>query len=147
MRDENTEARKIVVEIRRLLLNYDLILLTATCEIKNRVADMNLLEHRQDKKSQKLYVKAKVEKERYELYVDEINNLKNELLENLELILDKYCGKYKNVFVVYFIEGKSREETAELTNYSVDAVKKIVERFRHDLIDLFIVDNQTETAV
>lgn len=136
---ENTEKAKTIVDrIRKLLFNYDLSIAYGKSEIHRRSIEMELYEGKQGN-AYKKFVAAKVEKERFELYVDEMENAKKELLENFNLITDKYIGKYRQVFVAYFIENKSYEEIAEITSYSFEAIKWIIRKLKRELLDLFIV--------
>ena len=88
--------------------------------------------------SKRKFVLSKVEKERYEIFLEEIAVAKKEILENLNLILDKYQPRYRQVFVAYFLEDKQYWEIEALTNYSYDAIKAIIRRLKNDLIDLYV---------
>jgi len=137
MEKESQEAKTVVERIRKLLFNYDLAITYANGEISLRNAEMNRYEGKGGNANRK-FVVAKIEKERLEIYIAEIENAKRELLENLEIITDKYIGKYKQVFYSYFIEGKSYQEIAEITNYSFEAIKVIIKRLKRELISMFV---------
>jgi DNA-directed RNA polymerase specialized sigma24 family protein len=136
MKEENKKIQTVVDRIRVLLFNYDLAIQMAQTEIKKRTADIELYKGHGGKTGRKFLV-AKVEKERYERYVNELIILKNELIEGLEIILDKYSNSYKQVFMLYFIERKSLEEIKRQTCYSLTAIKYIVNKFRSELITMF----------
>ncbi len=136
MKEETKKTQTVVDRIRVLLFNYDLAIQMAQTEIKKRTADIELYKGHGGKMGRKLLV-AKVEKERYEKYINELVILKNELIEGLEIILDKYSNSYKKVFMLYFIEKKSLEEIKKQTCYSLTAIKYIVNKFRNELITMF----------
>lgn len=132
------QAKGIVDKIKRLLYNCDLTLAYARGEIQIREAQLSLYEGDMRKSSQRKFVQAKVEKERYEIFVADIEHTKDEITENLSLILDKYQPKYKQIFMLFFLEGKSYQEIAEATNYSFEAIKVIIRRLKNDLITLYL---------
>ena len=138
MDKDSQEAKTVVERIKKLLLNYDLAIAYGKGEIDFRTAEMNKYEG-VNGYGYKKFIVAKVEKARFEIYVAEMESAKKELLDNLEIITDKYIGKYKQVFYSYFIEGKTYQEIAEITNYSFEAIKVIIRRLKGELINMFSV--------
>lgn len=137
--EKNTKVAKNIVEkIKRMLYNCDLALVYAKGEIEIRNAELKLYEGDNRKQSRFKYIKAKTEKEQYEVFVDDINHTKNEITENLSLILDKYQLKYRQIFLLFFIESKSYQEIADITHYSFEAVKVIIKKLKNDLITLYV---------
>lgn len=138
MIEERAKTNTIVKRIKKMLFNYDLAVAYVKGEIKIREANMRLYKGDTKKISKRKFVLSKVEKERYEIFLEEIAVAKKEILENLNLILDKYQPRYRQVFVAYFLEDKQYCEIEALTNYSYDAVKAIIRRLKNDLIDLYV---------
>ena len=138
MIEERAKTNTIVKRIKKMLFNYDLAVAYVNGEIKIREANMRLYKGDTKKISKRKFVLSKVEKERYEIFLEEIAVAKKEILENLNLILDKYQPRYRQVFVAYFLEDKQYCEIEALTNYSYDAVKAIIRRLKNDLIDLYV---------
>ena len=138
MIEERAKTNTIVKRIKKMLFNYDLAVSYVKGEIKIREANMRLYKGDTKKNSKRKFVLSKVEKERYEIFLEEIAVAKKEILENLNLILDKYQPRYRQVFVAYFLEDKQYCEIEALTNYSYDAVKAIIRRLKNDLIDLYV---------
>lgn len=130
-------GKTVVDKIRRLLLNYDLTVAYALGEIEIRKEIMNLYRGDDRKPNQKKFVQAKIDLERFEVYVEEIVKAKKELVDNLEYVLKRYTERYKSVFWMACIEQKSFKEISEITGYSYDAVNKIVHRVREDIICWF----------
>ena len=137
MIEERAKTNTIVKRIKKMLFNYDLAVAYVKGEIMIREANMRLYKGDTKKISKRKFVLSKVEKERYEIFLEEIAVAKKEILENLNLILDKYQPRYRQVFVAYFLEDKQYCEIEALTNYSYDAVKAIIRRLKNDLIDLY----------
>ena len=138
MIEERAKTNTIVKRIKKMLFNYDLAVAYVQGEIKIREANMRLYKGDTKKISKRKFVLSKVEKERYEIFLEEIAVAKKEILENLNLILDKYQPRYRQVFVAYFLEDKQYCEIEALTNYSYDAIKAIIRRLKNDLIDLYV---------
>lgn len=130
-------GKNVVDKIRRLLLNYDLTVAYALGEIEIRKDIMELYRGDERKPSQKKFVQAKIDLERYEIYVEEVVKAKNKLEKNLMYVLNRYTSRYKDIFWWHCIEQKSYDEIAEKTGYSVVALKKIVHNVKQDIIGWF----------
>lgn len=136
--EERTKADTIVTRIKKMLFNYDLAVAYVDGEIKLREANMRLYKGDTKKDSQRKFLIAKIEKERYQLFMEEVAVAKKQILENIDLILEKYQPKYRQVFIAYFIEDQKYADIETLTNYSCDAIKVIIRRLKNDLIDLYM---------
>lgn len=121
-----------------MLFNCDLTIVYAKGEIEIRQANMNLNEGSKNKYKQRQFINAKIDKERYEIFVADIEHTKQELLENIDMILDKYQPRYKHVFIAYFLQDKTYSEIAEETNYSLDTINKVIRKLKDDLITFYI---------
>ena len=136
---ENTNNNNNVIDkIRRLLLNYDLTVGYALGEIKIRQEIMDLYRGDNRKPSQKKFVQAKIDIERYEIYVEEIVKAKKELENNLMFVLNRYTPKYKDIFWWACIEQRNYAEIEELTDYSYPTIKQIVRKVKEDIIGYFV---------
>lgn len=133
----------VVDKIRRLLLNYDLTVAYAFGEIEVRKSIMDLYRGDTRKPSQRKFIQAKVDKERFEIYVEEVAKAKKELKDNVLYVLNRYNPKYKDIFWMACIEQKTYEEISQITGYSYDAIYKIVHKVKNDIISKFTVDNET----
>lgn len=130
-------GKTVVEKIRRLLLNYDLTVAYALGEITIRKEIMDLYKGDNRKPSQRKFIQAKIDFERYEIYVEEVVKAKKELEKNLMYVLNRYSSRYKDIFWKHCIEQKSYDEIAETTGYSVVALKKIVHNVKQDVIGWF----------
>lgn len=136
-REERKQAQNIIANIRKILLNCDLTINYAKAEIRLREATMELHRGSQKKHRQRAFIDAKVDKERFEIFIEEIESLKNEVLQNLEIIFDKYTDKHKQVFLYFFLQQKSYDEIAELTNYSKPTINYIVSKLKEDILTFY----------
>lgn len=136
---ERQQANNIVTKLKKLLYNYDLTATYITGEMALCKANMNLYKGDTKRASKKKFLENKLEYERYEIFLSEIQNAKKETLENLNLILDKYQPRYRQVFIAYFLEDKQYSEIETITHYSSDAIKLIIRRLKDDLINLYIL--------
>ena len=130
-------GKTVVDKIRRLFLNYDLTVAYAFGEIEIRKQIMELYKGDERKPSQRKFIQAKIDLERYEIYVEAIVKAKKELEKNLLFVLNRYSSRYKDIFWKHCIELKSYDEIAEITGYSVVALKKIVHTVKQDVIGWF----------
>ena len=133
----------VVARIRRLLLNYDLTVAYALSEIEIRKNVMDLYRGDTRKPSQKKFVQAKVDKERFEIYIEEVVKAKKKLENDVLYVLNRYTPRYKDIFWMACIQQKTYEEISQITGYSYDAVYKIVHKVKSDVISKFAVDNET----
>lgn len=136
--EDTKKAKTIVDNIRKLLFNCDMTIAYAKAEIQLRESTMRLNANSSAKAKRKKFLDAKIEKEKYEIFVADIENTKNEIVDNLSLILDKYQPRYKQVFISYFLEDKTYQEIAKMTNYSNDAIKIIIRRLKNDLLTFYM---------
>lgn len=139
MAENKEQSKNIASKLKKLLYNYDLTITYIMGEMKLRKANMNLHKGKNTKSSKRKFLENKIEYERYEIFLAEITNAKKETMENLNLILDKYQPRYRQVFIAYFLEDKQYPEIETITNYSPDAIKYIIRRLKNDLIDLYVL--------
>ena len=138
MNEETRKATNIISRIKRLLYNYDMALVEAKGQLDMREASMKRYKNDKRKSYVRKYLAAKIDCDRLNIYISEINQAKNDLYDNLNLVLDTYNEKYKNVFILYFIEGKSYEDIATITSYSREAIRTIIRRQKNDILDIFV---------
>ena len=131
-------AQNIATKLKVLLFNLDLTLEYAKSEIEVRRATMKLYQGETAKWKQRRFLEAKVDEERYQIYLEDIIKTRNELLENVELILSKHTERYKKIFLMFFLQDKSITEIADETHYSVDTVKKIIQKLKQDLLTFYV---------
>ena len=127
----------VVDKLKNLCLRLNLLIVYAKGMCDNAVSRMQLYYGQTSKKKQKRFLVAKIDFERYSVYLEELVKQKNELLRNLELVLDKHNKRFTKIFVAYYIEGKGKQEIAEELDYSLDAVNKIINEIDNELIKAY----------
>ena len=138
MCDSVTEkAKDITQRIREFLMNSDLCVVYAQGLIDQIDAEMKLLEGKKDKYHQKKFILLKIDKEKTIQYIEDLNTNKQKVVDNIARVIDKYNHAYKKVFMAYFIEDKSVTETAEISGYSIENVKKIIQKLRMQLVSTY----------
>ena len=125
--------------LRKLLYNYDMTIVYVNSEIAYREKKIDVLKNSRRNSAQKLMIEMKIEKDRYESYLDELIEQKKQLQENLDIVLSKYQPKYKAIFYYYFIQKKDLTEIAELTKFSYSNVKCIIRKLKNEIINVYEV--------
>lgn len=129
--------KSVVDKIRRLFFNYDLTVAYALGEKKIRQEIMDLYRGDDRKPSQKKFIQAKIDAERFEIYMEAVVAAKKELENNVLFVLNRYTEHYKQIFWLHCISGKTYDEIAVQTGYSYEAVKKIIHKVKQDVICYF----------
>jgi len=139
MTDETGLAKNVIERIKVLLFNYDLELTYARGRVREYEITMRLYGNDKRKEFQRKYLSAKVDKEKFENYIDEIIDAKNEIMDNIDIILSNYTPRYKEVFILYFFENKTYDEICDKTNYSRDAIKDIIKKLKCMVIQFYYI--------
>lgn len=138
MREDTKQAQNIASKLKRLLFNLDLTREYAKSEIEIRRATMKLYKGETAKWKQRKFLEAKVDEERFKVYLEDIEKARSDLLENIELILSKHTERYRKIFIMFFLEDKSISEIADESHYSIDTVKKIIQKLKRDLLTFYV---------
>lgn len=124
----------IVKKIKKLALNYDLWLIYADSKIKSSKARMELLKGFTSKRRRKSFTYAKIDYEKYTKFYEEIAKEKQELFDNLKMIFERHNKNYYDVFVLYYLKGKSIEEISQSLGISNTATQKIIYKINDEVI-------------
>lgn len=117
---------KIVAKLKSACLKIDLLIVYAKAMKDNAISRMQLYYGQTSKRKKKRFLVAKIDLERYNVYLEELIRQKSELLKNIELVFDKHNKRFKKIFVMYYIDNKSVVEIANELGYSNEAVSKII---------------------
>ena len=139
MSGEMEQAKNVIERIKVLLFNYDLELTYARGCVREFEITMRLYQNDHRKDRQRKFLSAKVDKERFENYIDEILDAKKEIMDNIDIVLSNYTPAYKRVFVMYFFENKTLEEISTETNYSFDGIRYIINKLKSLIIQLYYI--------
>lgn len=142
MENNSREGQLIADKIRRTLLQIDLKLLEADAQC--RVADEEFKLNQKIKKTlnQRKAMESKIKRECYKVYINNLKVAKSSILENLNKVLSTYTPKYKQIWIMYFIEKRDIEEIRNTVNYSRENVNKIISKLKTDLFDLNWVNGE-----
>ena len=130
-------SNNVVEQVRKLLLNYELLEARVETEIALRDELMNFYEGSVKKADLQKFIDAKIEKENFEVFLSRIRTQKKDLMRKVSLVADKYEGEYGKIFVWFFFEKKSVEEISKLVGFKPKKTSKIVERMKEDIIDVY----------
>lgn len=131
------QAKNVLDKIKRLLLNYDLLLDYAKGERDLRLNYMNLNKQVKTKAGQKLYILSKVELDRFNIFIEEITKAKEELLNNLSNTLEMFEEKNHKILKKYYLENKSVDEIAKSYRRKPKDVEAVVSAFALNIISFY----------
>lgn len=134
MSNQKNEAAATVAEkIRRSLFRIDLLYTEA--EVKMLVAEEDYKKYSKlggvtnKRKAQEALAKARV----WETYISNLKAIKNATVDKLDEILDDYTPKYKQIFIMFFLERRAIEDIVQAVNYSRRHVDRIIAKLKDDL--------------
>ena len=119
--------------IKRYSFQLDMNKTYTESRINDLRAKIALYEGSNNRKDKKAFVRAKLRYERFVVYLEELEQERINLFENISLLLDKHKKRYKEVFIGYYLENKSKSEIAVEMGYSVEAVEKMINDIEYDL--------------
>ncbi|MCK9235180.1 MAG: hypothetical protein M0P09_02550, partial [Acholeplasmataceae bacterium] len=90
------------------------------------------------KRAQKANIKVRVLK----VYMVNIQAIKEASINKLSLILDTYNQKYKDIFIMYFIERKAIEDIAIIAKYNRRHIDRIIAKLKEDLEENYPPDKK-----
>lgn len=134
MKDKKVkEGQTVADKIRKLLFNIDLRIVDAEGEIKVAKHDFDLNSKIDSPKHRQNAAKAKMRKECYIVYLDNLKKTKQEIRISLDKVLTRYNSKYQKIWTMYFIEKKSIDDIVNEVSYTRDNINKIVQKFKIEL--------------
>lgn len=135
--DNYSQARNVLEKIKRLLLNYDLLIEYAKGELDIRAAYMDLNKKVKTKAGKKLFIVSKVEYERFSMFIDELNAAKSRLLNNLNNILEMFEDENKEIIRSYYFDNRTIDEIAEEKNISKKYIDDVIKVFSSNIISFY----------
>ena len=116
--------------LRKLYLNLALKIITADNEIKVATHDWGVYSRFEDLDSQRKAMNAKMRKECFVIYRQNLISVRDALNRQVEMYLKKYGIRQERIWKLYFIENKTAEEIAQLTHYSVVSIQRMIVKYR-----------------
>lgn len=121
-------------KIKKTLINIDLEIVSADARLKVANANMEKLRDAKKPYLKKSYVSWAIEERKLTIYRARLIETKNEIYAAIESLLKTYRPKYREIWVLHFIQGHPIEEIAIVTKYADRHVKRIIASMRRDLI-------------
>lgn len=131
---EGLDGKTIADLLRADLLNYELAIQSATARIAFYNALMKRLKGKRSPKSKRDFVRAKVNREIYETYLEDVLRAKDELEHGIDCCFGSYPRAYRSVFKLAFLENLPPDKICEQTGLSLKAVEFIVAKMERDLL-------------
>ncbi|MGN0961000.1 MAG: hypothetical protein ACI4PF_02230 [Christensenellales bacterium] len=119
---------------RKTLFNYDLEISNAISMSELYSAREKMYRDNKTKKGKSAYFGAVVNLKKLEVYLNALKKGKNDALERLDTITEKYNTKKKNIWVMYFINGYSIKDISKIIPYDYRNLKRIIKSMKEDLI-------------
>lgn len=135
---DQQQGENAITQFKKLLYNFDVMIEYAKGEIAMHDCNMKLYANSRKKKEKAKFVSHKIDKQKFEIYLEELINAKKEIIANLNSVIDKYNPIYKKIFYMKYFEEKTNEEIADNFGYSLSGIKKICKKMREDFIDITI---------
>lgn len=128
-------AQELVSDkLRTTLVQLDLLIMNAETLVSMYDEKYRVNTKISRKVNQKTALEAKINRDIYAVYVQNLKSIRESAYKRLEKYLAKYNAKQSKIWVMYFIEKKGIDTIAEATYYSRDNVNKIVSRMKQELI-------------
>lgn len=140
MKYNSQKIKNAADSIRKVLFNYDLEMTASIGELKICKAKVQRYKNPKTKREKEIYVNARINEEKLNVFIQQLTDGKNETWQALEDVLQTYTPRYKTIWLMYFISQYTYEEIAQKTNYSIDGVKFIVKKLKGDLINLGLIE-------
>ena len=134
---DKSDKNLIGFKIRKLLLNIDLKIVYAEGARKVAIQDFNLNQKIQTTENQRKAMQAKIRRDCYAIYIQNLNDTKREIEVDLDKILSTYTPKHKEIWVMYFIKSMRLDDIARETNYTRENVCKIIHKLKDDLCEYY----------
>lgn len=128
------EPRNALEKIKRTLFNIDLELIDVDSRLKLCEAKMQQFRDSKKRLASKQYISAAIDEKKLTIYRARLIETKNEIYAAIEPLLKTYRPKYREIWVLHFIQGHPIEEIAIVTKYADRHVKRIIASMRRDLI-------------
>lgn len=124
--------------IKKTLLNYDLIIASVHSDLALCEARIARYKNYTSKKYKYIYENTYYEQKRLLLYLNQLREGQKNCKNEIKSLLETYYSNetHREVWYMHFIEDKTCDEIADKTNYEPAYVRKLITRYRKDLIDL-----------
>ena len=133
MGSEQERGQRIADNIRKILLNCDLRLVYAEGELKLAQEDFKLHSKVSGRAHARKALYAKARCDTYKVYMKNVSKIKGEISLGLDTVLSRYSPKYKQIWIMYFIEQASIDDICSAVCYSRGNINVIIKKLKMDL--------------
>lgn len=120
-------------EIRKTLLDYELLIANAEATIERYDNEYALYSKLGGKRNAAMAMQAKIYSTTYKTFLENMNNAREELVESINYCLRGYNDKWRKVWVLYFLEDKPLSEISKRVGYATKYISEILAKMRDDL--------------
>lgn len=132
-----TKGYEIAKSIRKTLFRIDLSLTYAEAERRLAHEKYKLHSKETSKKGKKAAMRAKMRERCYQTYVDNVTGIREDVLGGVEWVLQRYTPKYRDVWVMYFLEQRTVEEMMDKLSYSKTSINRIIKQLKDDISEAY----------
>lgn len=132
------KANSIISDLKGLLLMLELAHTRAIAEIQTYQAAINLLSCSMKKADVRKAEVLKIKARTWEIYAEDVKIVVENVQSNIENLLNLYCPSFQRIFWLSFFEEKTAQEVANITNFSLSYVTKVIKKLKDDLKNYFV---------
>lgn len=140
-------ARNPAESYKKTLFNYDL-------EIANTISRSEFFSAREEmyrddktKQGKKTYFGAIVNLRKLQVYLNALKKGKNEAWSRLEQVVNQYKPKRKQMWFMYFINGYSIQEIAEMLPYDPRNLRRIIKAMKEELVTYLTYEDLEDKTI
>ena len=134
--NEDKACTNAAERVRKVLFNYDLEIEASIGELKFHRARIIRFKNAKQGRGLENLTYSRIEEEKLLVYIEQLTLGKNETYKAIESVLNTYNPTYKKIFFMHFISKLSHQEIADMTNYSLAHIKRIIKKLKKDFIEL-----------
>lgn len=134
----------VSTQLRKTLYTYDVLIANNESKIKQNEIKMEMNANLRTKREKKAYTTAKIERDKARQHLNDLVGAKRALLREIDKILTKYTGAYKQIFEWYFIENKTIKQIAERLKRDKVTIARIIHRLKLEFDTHFFTEHKEQ---
>ena len=133
---KRAEGQRIGEQIRKVLLNCDLRIVYSEGERKMYQEDYRVHSKIGGKKHLREAMQAKMAKECYRIYTNNLKNIRQEVMDGVMLVVNQYYKpEWRKIWLMHFLEQRTVDSIASEMHYDDRYVKEIIAKMREDVAE------------
>lgn len=130
----------VTYKFRKLFRTIDMEIVLAQSQLKFANSQIHCFKNAKSSTQQNKYFKGQIMRIKYEKYVFELKQLKAEILDRINEVLDMYSGEARHIWIEHCIKEKPISEIIKHTKVKRKRAEKIIDQINQDLINYKILD-------